>query len=169
MVFREKGYYHTSIQNLADACGLEKPHFYYYFKGGKPEIMREVLKYMDDLMEKYVCELAYDENYTPKERLRKMTQRMAKFYLNGKGGCIFGNTILETTNSKEDFGLTVKVTFDKWAKALKFILQSRYNEKESEKLAYAVIQDLQGALMLYQLYENKEFLQTAEERSVALL
>ncbi len=169
MVFREKGYYHTSIKDLAEACELEKSHFYYYFKKGKPQIMEEVLQYIDGLMEKYVCELAYNEKYTPKERLGKMLDRMNKFYLNGPGGCIFANTILETANATEQFKPIIKATFDKWAKALKFVLSTKYEAVQAEKLAYSIIQDMEGGLMMYQLYKDEQFMKIAEERSIALL
>ena len=169
MVFREKGYHHTSIQNLADACGLEKPHFYYYFKKGKPQLMEEVLKYMDGLMEKYVCELAYDEEHPPEKRLQKMLNRMNKFYLNGPGGCIFANTILETANVNDKFKPIIKVTFDKWAKALQFVLESKYEAEKAKKLAFSIIQDMEGGLMMYQLYTDEQFMKMAEKRSIALL
>ena len=169
MVFREKGYYHTSIKDLAEACELKKSHFYYYFERGKPQIMEEVLQYIDGLMEKYICELAYNEKYLPKERLEKMLDRMNKFYLNGPGGCIFANTILETANATESFKPIIKATFDKWAKALKFVLISKYEDKQAEKLAFAIIQDMEGGLMMYQLYKDEQFMKIAEERSVNLL
>jgi len=169
IVFREKGYFHTSIKDLADACGLEKSHFYYYFKKGKPQIMEEVLQYIDGLMEKYVCELAYDEKYPPKERLGKMLERMNKFYLNGPGGCIFANTILETANATEQFKPIIKTTFDKWAEALKFVLASKYEDEQAKKLSFSIIQDMEGGLMMYQLYKDIQFMKIAEERSTALL
>lgn len=169
MVFRKKGYHHTSIQNLADACDLKKPHFYYYFKQGKPQIMEEVLKYIDGLMEKYVCELAYNEAYSPKLRLGKMLDRMNKFYLNGPGGCIFANTILETANVSERFKPIIKATFDKWANALQFVLQAKYEPAQAKKLAFSIIQDMEGGLMMYQLYGDEQFMKSAEARSVALL
>ena len=168
-VFREKGYYHTSIEMLATACGIKKPHLYYYFKGGKEELMLEVLHYMDSLMEKYVCELAYNEKYPPENRLKKMLNRMTKFYLNGPGGCIFANTLLETANANEAFKPVIKRTFDKWSQALQHLLKNRYEADEAERLAYSIIQDMEGGLMLYQLYKKKDFLTGAEDRSVALL
>jgi len=169
MVFREKGYHHTSIQNLAEACGLKKPHFYYYFKKGKPQLMEEVLKYIDSLMEKYICELAYDEKYTPENRLQKMLSRMNEFYLNGPGGCIFANTLLETANVSDRFKPIIKDTFDKWAKALQFVLAAKYEATEARKLAFSIIQDMEGGLMMYQLYNDEQFMKMAEERSIALL
>lgn len=169
MVFREKGYHHTTIKNLADACGLEKPHFYYYFKKGKPQIMEEVLKYMDDLMDKYICKLAYNEKYPPVDRLKKMLHRMNKFYLNGSGGCIFANTILETAHVNDQFKPIIKATFDKWAKALQFVLASKYETTEAKKLAFGIIQDMEGGILMYQLYGDETFPRRAEERSAALL
>ena len=168
-VFRVKGYFHTSISDLATACELEKPHFYYYFKNGKKEIMEEVLKYVDSLMEKYIWKLAYDDSYTPKDRLIKMTERLRKYYLNDKGGCIFGNTILETANTKDDFKAIITATFNKWEQALKHLFQTSYSPEKAEELAFTFIQDLQGGLMLFQLYGDVKFLELAEERSIALL
>ncbi len=167
-VFREKGYFHTSIKDLADACGLKKPHFYYYFSN-KEELMQEVLLYVDRLMEKYVCELAYDESHPPINRLKKMLSRMNQFYLNGAGGCIFANTILETSNAEENFRPIIKATFDKWAKALQFVLQSEYEADKAKKLAFSIIQDMEGGLMMYQLYADEAFMKMAEERSISLL
>jgi TetR/AcrR family transcriptional repressor of nem operon len=168
IVFRKKGYFHTTISDLATACEIEKPHFYYYFKN-KEEMMVEVLNYVDGLLEKYICDLAFDESFPPKERLSKMVERMNHHYLDGTGGCIFANTILETANVKEVFKPIVRRTFYKWAKALQFVLQSKYEENEAENLAYGIIQDLEGGLMLYQLYEDTVFMKSAAKRAIALL
>ncbi|MEM6318929.1 MAG: TetR/AcrR family transcriptional regulator [Bacteroidota bacterium] len=168
VVFRQKGYFHTSIDDLAKACGLKKPHFYYYFKN-KKELMEEVLRYVDRLMDKYICELAYDEKYSAAERLQKMLERMMKYYLTGKGGCIFGNTVLETANVNEDFKPIVKATFDNWAKAIAHILTDKYSEQEAQKMAFTIIQDLQGALVMYQLYGEDKHLVVPVERAKALL
>lgn len=168
MVFRKTGYHNTSIADLAKACDLKKPHFYYYFSN-KEELMEEVLKYMDGLMDQYVCKLAYNEKYPPKERLRKMLDRMNKFYLNGPGGCIFANTILETANVSDTFKPIIKTTFDKWANALQFVLESKYETAKAKKLAFSIIQDMEGGVMMYQLYGEEEFMKMAEERSAALL
>ena len=169
VVFREKGYFHTSIQDLAAACNVEKPHLYYYFKKGKSEMMMEVLKYVDGLMEKYICELAYNEKYSAKERLGKMLARMNKFYLTGQGGCIFANTLLETADATEIFKPIIKETFDKWAKALGFVLQEKHTEEKAMQLAYTIIQDMEGGLMMYQLYKDEKFLKLAAQRSASYL
>ena len=94
---------------------------------------------------------------------------MNKFYLNGPGGCIFANTVLETANVSEQFKPIIMNTFNKWAKALQFILQTKYAAVEAKKLAFSIIQDLEGGVMMYQLFQDEEFTKLAEKRSIALL
>ena len=42
-LFRENGYDATSIKQIADASGCTTAALYYYFEGGKSEILREVI------------------------------------------------------------------------------------------------------------------------------
>ncbi len=167
LVFREKGYYHTTISGLAKACGIEKPHFYYYFSS-KKHLMQEVLKYSDSLVEEYICTLAYDDTYPAKARLEKMLDRQLRYFLDFKGGCIFGNTILETANSEPDFKPFVHSTLEKWAKAFAYVFTSKFPLEEAEAAGYAIIQDFQGGAMLYQLTNESKYLQAAKTRAMKL-
>jgi len=168
LVFREKGYYHTTISDLAKACAIEKPHFYYYFDN-KKHLMQEVLKYADTLLDEYICKIAYNDAYPPKARLDKMLGRQCHYFLDIKGGCIFGNTILETANSDSDFKIYLQTTFDKWAKAFIYVLKDKYSMEQAEELAYAVLQDFQGGMMLYQLHGDTKFILSAKNRALLLL
>ena len=42
-VFRKQGYYHTSMNELAEACSLQKGSFYHYFPS-KESLMKEILE-----------------------------------------------------------------------------------------------------------------------------
>jgi len=168
LVFREKGYYHTTISGLAKACGIEKPHFYYYFSS-KKHLMQEVLKYADSLVDDYICTLAYNDAYPAKARLEKMLDRQLRYFLDFKGGCIFGNTILETANSEPDFKPFVHSTFEKWAKAFAYVLTTKYSIEEAEELGYMIIQDFQGGAMLNQLTNESKYLQASKNRAMKLI
>jgi len=168
LVFREKGYYHTTISDLAKACAIEKPHFYYYFSN-KKHLMQEVLKYADTLLEEYICKIAYNDAYPPTARLGKMLTRQCHYFLDITGGCIFGNTILETANSDSDFKPFIQATFDKWSKAYAYVLKEKYSLEQAEELAYAIIQDFQGGMILYQLQGNAKHLKAAKRRALLLI
>ena len=168
LVFREKGYYHTTFADLAKACNIEKPHFYYYFSS-KKHLMQEVLKYSDRLVEDFICTIAYNDDFPPKARLEKMLERQVRYFIDIKGGCIFGNTILETANSEPSFKPFVQSTFDKWAKAFTYVLATQYDREEAEELAYSIVQDFQGGMMLYQLHGAIKYLEAARKRASKLL
>jgi len=168
LVFREKGYYHTSIKELAAACDIKKPHFYYYFSS-KKHLMQEVLKHADTLVEDYMCTLAYNDDYPPKARLEKMLDRQLRYFLDFKGGCIFGNTILETAQSEPDFKPFVQSTFEKWAKAFAYVLSTQYPMEEAQDLAYFIVQDFQGGSMLYQLHGDSKYLEASKKRALQLI
>ena len=168
LVFREKGYYHTTIAELAKACNIKKPHFYYYFSN-KEHLMQEVLKYADSLLEEYICKIAYNDAYPPKARLEKMLARQYHYFLDIAGGCIFGNTILETANSDNNFKPLIRTTFNKWAKAYTYVLKEHYSMEQAEELAYAILQDFQGGMILYQLQGNTKYIESAKSRALLLL
>jgi len=168
LVFREKGYYHTTFADLAKACDIEKPHFYYYFSS-KRHLMQEVLKYSEGLVEDYICTLAYNDAFPPKARLDKMLDRQVRYFIDLKGGCIFGNTVLETANSEPSFKPFVQSTFDKWAKAFVYVLVTKYEMEKAEELAYSILQDFQGGMMFYQLQDDIKFLEAAHKRASQLL
>lgn len=168
LVFREKGYYHTTIAELAKACNIKKPHFYYYFDH-KKHLMQEVLKHTDTLIEEYICKIAYNDAYPAKARLEKMLIRQHHYFLDVKGGCIFGNTILETANSESDFKSLIQTTFDKWAKAFIYVLKEKYSMEQAEELAYTILQDFQGGMIFYQLQGNIKYIEAAKNRALLLL
>ena len=42
-LFKEKGYHNTSMQDLADAVGMQKGSLYYYIEG-KDELLRRLME-----------------------------------------------------------------------------------------------------------------------------
>jgi len=44
-LFAEKGYYGLGLNELLSSCGIPKGSFYYYFPGGKIQLIQEVLEY----------------------------------------------------------------------------------------------------------------------------
>ncbi|MDO5378779.1 MAG: TetR/AcrR family transcriptional regulator, partial [Clostridia bacterium] len=51
MLFAEKGYYGLGLTELLARCGIPKGSFYYYFPGGKIQLIQEVLETSYRLME----------------------------------------------------------------------------------------------------------------------
>lgn len=65
-LFAAKGYHSTSIQEIADACGIAKGTLYNYFES-KDDVMLSVLKYYSGMIMAEVEKIANDQTLTSKE------------------------------------------------------------------------------------------------------
>lgn len=157
LVFLEKGYYHTTILDLSKVCGIEKPHFYYYFKN-KQDLMISVLKFITLWASKNMFIHAYNSDLTPKVRLKKMLNVLKSIHLRGYAGCIFSNTALETANNENDFLPTLQNYFNTWQKALETIYNCKYNKKESRKRAIRFFSELNGSILLMKVYKDHSYI-----------
>lgn len=167
-VFRKKGYYHTKISDLAKACGIEKPHFYYYFKD-KCDLMKAVLQYTYNIVKEVVLDKAYNEKYSPKIRLRSMMQRTIEIHTGHLDGCFMGNTALSTLNNEPEFEPILRNYFQDWIKALRHLFKTRYSESKANALAVSCLQELQGSIMLMRLYNRPTYLEKTAKKIEELL
>jgi len=67
-LFREKGFHNTSMQDLADALGLQKASLYYYFSG-KEDLLYRLLERGSRLLSAQI-DAIYTSNLPPVEKLR---------------------------------------------------------------------------------------------------
>ena len=162
-LFKLNGYYNTSMANIANACGLIKGSIYHHFKS-KEEIGLESLKFIHNYFEENIYSVAYREEISAKRRLKLFVNKTDKYFLDSPGGCLLGNLALEISNDNVLFKDEIREYFKNWEKALAFILQENYSEKEAEELAQEFVALTQGAIMMMTLYgENKNYLKVGEK------
>jgi AcrR family transcriptional regulator len=75
-LFKEKGYHNTSMQDLADALGLQKGSLYYYIDS-KQELLRRLLEHATSFMAFEIDEI-YAADLSPAEKLRWALENHAK-------------------------------------------------------------------------------------------
>ena len=155
-VIRKRGYAYTSMKDLAEACGIQPSHFYYYFKD-KEDLMTAILESVVERFRQYIGVIADDETLEPVDRLDKMLKKMAKSFLYTEGGCLMGNTVLETAYLEPKFINVLRDFFEEYIMALKKIYQAKFTEKYAQALAEQVVQDLQGGIMLSLLYRDDSY------------
>ncbi len=168
LVFRQKGYYRTSMSDLAKATGLTKGALYHYFSN-KEEVMRQALLRSTQWFEHKAFSLAYAPDLTAAEKLDQMLPIAFRAFTDQAGGCFFANTILETAHVEETFLGEIKTFFSLWEAALKEIYQHSCPPEDLPALVQEIIADIEGAIILMQLYKDKTLLQKALQRSVAKL
>jgi len=165
-VFRKKGYYNTSMSDLAEKCGLQKGSFYHYFSS-KELLMVEVLKTVHLYLQAKAFSIAYNESLEPKERMSKMLLKLKKVLLSQEGGCIVGNTTLETVGQISDFKPILKSIFNDWTQAMQYLYCKVYAEKDAQKFAVQAVMEFEGAVMFSLLFESEHYLKDVYFRTMA--
>jgi AcrR family transcriptional regulator len=163
-LFRKQGYYRTSMADLAKATGLTKGVFYHHFVS-KEELMQTALKTLNTWFEEKFFNIAYLPNLTAQEKLDKITEMSIKAFSQDAGGCFFANTVLETAHIEETFLPEIKLFFQNWERAICKIFEGKYVAQILPDIAQQIIADLEGALILMQLYKDISYLQRALERA----
>ncbi len=164
-VFREKGYYRTSLDDLAKAAGMSKGVFYHHFKEGKKEVMLLSLRAMRQWFRRHIFALGEQEGLSPKEKLEEIRKATFRAFTEVPGGCMFANTVLETALIEKTFLVEIRAFFDDWKDTLRNILANSYEGKELEDIVNRIITEVEGAIMLMQLYEDTGYLQKALEQA----
>ena len=167
-VFRVKGYHNTSMQDLAEASGLLKGSLYYHFPS-KEMLMKDLLVSIHQYLTKKVFPIADDAILSPEERMEKLLKKMGKLLLEKPGGCLIGNTTLETVGIIPEFQDVLRAIMDDWAKALQAIFSSKKSSEQSFRLAQQTIMEFEGAVMFSKLYNDKQFLYDAFARTMMKL
>jgi TetR/AcrR family transcriptional repressor of nem operon len=167
-VFRVKGYHNTSMQDLAEACGLLKGSLYYHFPS-KEMLMKDLLLSIHKYLVERVFPIANDESLTPEIRMEKLLKKMGKLLLEKEGGCLIGNTTLETVGVVPEFQVVLRAIMDDWTTALQTIFVIRKSPELSFRLAQQTIMEFEGAAMFSKLYNEKQFLFDAFARTMVKL
>lgn len=165
-VFRKNGYYNTSMSDLAEACGLQKGSFYHHF-ASKEVMMEEVLLSVQSYLRAKVFSIAKDASLSPREKMEKMLLKLGKALLSQEGGCIVGNTTLETAGQDVKFRITLRAIFDEWKSAMKSIFMEDFPEGTAGRLAEQSVMEFEGAVMLTQIYENDQYLKDVFVRTLS--
>lgn len=162
-LFKYKGYYNTSMSNIADACGLIKGSIYHHFKS-KDEIGLESLKYIRNYFEENIFSIAYKNDLKSKEKIELFTKKIDEYFLNSVGGCLFGNLALELSSENVIFKDEIKSYFLSWENALMYILKDKYEDIEARALSKDFVASIQGEIMMMNLYDsNKNYLKTGKK------
>ena len=154
-LFKIKGYYNTSMSDIASACGLLKGSIYHHFKS-KDDIGLETLKYIHKYFNDEIFSIAYRKQLTPLEQIKLFVKKTDNYFLNSKGGCLLGNLALEVSWSNIDFKKEIQDYFINWESALFAIFKNKFDDKKANELAKEYVALIQGEIMMMNLHNDKE-------------
>lgn len=160
-LFRKQGYNRTSMNDLAQACGLQKGSFYHYFSS-KEALMSAILDTLYQYYRNKIFSLAYDQTKSPAERMEIFFKKQEPVFTQELTGCLFGNITLETISMEEEFKSVIQAFFSDWIEAFKQIFLDDGNaDDEALVLARQSVMEIEGALMLMRVFADAALLRNA--------
>ncbi|MDO3376865.1 TetR/AcrR family transcriptional regulator [Geoalkalibacter halelectricus] len=160
-LFRTKGFGATSVSDLLEATGVTKGSLYFHFPG-KDDLGLEYLRQSGERFMRFIDE-GLDGRCAGEKLDGFLSQAFA--YHRGRGfvgGCLFGNTALETSDTAPEFAQITTQVFVRWKEKLAAIIAQAQNEgtihqgRSAEDLAEFVIAVLEGGIMQSRLHKSEE-------------
>ena len=159
-LFNTKGFSATTINDLVQATGMQKGSLYFHFTG-KDDIARAVFseatsEFMDFLSEA----LAGDNPGASLDRFFRcaLEKHLASGFV---GGCLFGNTALEMSDSDPEFAGAIARVFDQWSDKVAIVVAEAQRSGQirtdisSEALANHIIASIEGGIMMSRLKKDE--------------
>lgn len=162
-LFRKQSYYHTSMADIAAACGLQKGSLYHYFPS-KEDLMKKVIRTVHEYFKSKVFAFAYDKSLTPNDRLEKLFDAAEEIFLNEETGSLMGNVGVESALMVPEFAELVRHFFTDFFHAIKTIYLDKYPEDIADELAERSVAEIEGSLMFSRVFNDHSYLKNTIKR-----
>lgn len=159
-LFNSKGFNATTISDLVAATGMQKGSLYFHF-AGKDAIAREVLSEATDEFMVFLTKALDGEN--PGACIDNFFRCALEKHLGAGfvGGCIFGNTALEMSDSDPEFAGAIDRFFDEWINRVDAVVTAAQKSGQirtdisSEALSKHIIATIEGGIMMSRLKKDE--------------
>ena len=155
-VFWINGYYNSSLEDLSKASGLSKALFYHHFQS-KENLMIEAIKQSHNYFKENVFTIFY-KNTTKQKKITELIIVCEKVFCQNMNGCFMGNTILETSRNSPQFKPYINAFFVDWIRGFEKLFEDEPIAAIRTDLAEQCIIEIEGALIMMRLKENKQYL-----------
>ncbi|TSE04064.1 MULTISPECIES: TetR/AcrR family transcriptional regulator [Aquimarina] len=167
-ILRTRGVQNSSMSELSKACGIQKSHFYYYFSN-KEELIKEVLALVHSYFNYNFFKIIQSDTLDIQEKITKTKGLMNKIFKVSEGGCIMANTALETIHLDPIYKKEIRLFFHDFISGLQYLLEINHEPDNALTLAEQIVQDIEGGILLMQVYDDSKYLNNAIIRMEKLI
>ncbi|WP_457573463.1 TetR/AcrR family transcriptional regulator [Desulfolithobacter sp.] len=163
-LFTLRGFQNTSINAIMEATGVKKGNLYYHFPSKEALGLAVLLDARDEFFQILEESLQGED---PLSRVvnscRVIMELMQE--ANFVGGCLFGNTALEMTDTNSRFAGIIREVFSFWSDLLEKNLRQAVENGllaspiPAPSLATAVVAIMEGGIMISRVYKNRDGLE----------
>lgn len=162
-LFYQRGYNQTSFAEIAEAVGIPKGNFYYYFKS-KDDLLAAVIEHRIQQISSMLAE--WDAQYEqPKERLHRfisMLQNNEEDLV--RYGCPMGSLNVELSKTQPEMQTKAKEMFGVFVDWLMLQFDALGHAAEARELALHFMSRAQGVSLITNVYADPVFLRNEVEQ-----
>ena len=166
--FKRHGYHGTTMDMLAQACGLTKASFYHHYPN-KDSLLRDVLAWSHERLKHSLFALAYDESLPVAERLTVMGERAKRLFQDDSIGCLMGVVAVDAAYGNETLMAPIREFMADWAKAFACLFEAQHGAEQALQLARQLVADFEGAILLARIYADSGYIDAVCTRAVRQL
>ena len=163
-LFTLQGFENTSVSQIIAATGVKKGNLYYHFASKEALGIAVLADARDEFF------ILLDRSLTGEDPVTRILNSCDGIMTlmeqnNFIGGCLFGNTALEMTDSNSGFGRIIQEVFSYWIQRIEEELRLAEETKRTacsvppSSQAIAIVAVLEGGIMLSRVYKNKDSLE----------
>ncbi len=167
-ILKMRGVQSSSMSELSKACGIQKSHFYYYFSN-KEELIKEVLVTVHSYFNYNFFKIIKNDTLEIQKKITQTKGLMDKIFKVSDGGCIMANTALETIHLNPIYKKEIRLFFQDFISGLQYLLEINHEPHEALMIAEQIVQDIEGGILLMQVYEDPKYLNNAIIRMEKLI
>lgn len=160
-VFTRQGYHRTTMNDIAEACGIQKGSLYHHFKG-KEELMKSAIDSFHHKFKQGAFNLFENNSLSTQEKLNQLIDFSEKTYLADEGS-MMASIVLETINVVPGIVDSIRSFFNDWIDSVSKILEEVYEPEGARKIAKESIASVEGAVMMMQIFNDTSFLTRVHE------
>ena len=159
-LFNRKGFSTTSVNDLLNATGVTKGNLYFHFPS-KDAVGLEVLRQEHASFMSFLDNALRGE--TPAECLDNFFQQAIDMHISKGfvGGCLFGNTALEASDTAPAYASLTAETFVAWREKLRVVLEQAQScnqirsDSSPSELAEFIVSVFEGGIMQSRLFKDE--------------
>ncbi|KAF0218627.1 MAG: TetR family transcriptional [Geobacteraceae bacterium] len=160
-IVNRKGFGATTIQDIISATGMQKGGIYFHFPDKDALGLAILEKAREDFMLFLATALSGD---SPGACLENFFRQAVEKHLAAGfiGGCIFGNTAIEFSDTDSRFAAVIERVFDDWIEMIRRTVSAAQDAGEvrtdipAKELALHIVAAIEGGIMLSRLKKSEE-------------
>lgn len=162
-IFLEKGYHKTSMADIANETGLLKGSLYHHFNS-KQELMKAIIKSIHDWYRREIFSISDDGSLSTDDKVKALIKQSEEVFFNRRGGNFMTNIALETLNVVPEFTTLIRSFFKDWVNCIENVYAEQMPKKTAAQLARQTISDIEGAVMMMEIFDDKNYLRRTHKR-----